>query len=100
MGILKKCFISEKLPIEQNTPNSALLPGPTAETTDPSTEGVFCHSVPPTQVPSMEGVFSHSNPSTEAVFCHSVTPAEEDSPNPSTEAVFCHSTTTDLSTEA
>ena len=85
MGILKKCFISEKLPIEQNTPNSALIPGPTAETTELSTEGVFCHSVPPAQVPSTEGVFSHSNLSTEAVFCHSVTPAEEDSPNPSTE---------------
>ena len=103
MGILKKCFISEKLPIKQNTPNSALIPGPTtetAETTDPSTEGVFCHSVPPTQVPSTEGVFSHSNPSTEAVFCHSVTPAEEGSPKPSTEAVFCHSTMADPSTEA
>ena len=73
MGILKKCFISEKLPIEQNTPNSALIPGPTAETTDPSTEGVFCHSVP----------------SAEAI-----------TQNPSTEAVFCHSTTTDPSTEA
>ena len=71
MGILKKCFISEKLPIEQNIPNSTLIPGPTA---DPSTEGVFCHSVLPAdatvQVPSMEGVFSHSDPSTEAVFCH------------------------------
>ena len=83
MGILKKCFISEKLP---NIPNSALIPGPTAETTDPSMEGVFCHSVMPTQVPSMEGVFSHSNPSTEAVFCHSVVPADENSPNPSMEA--------------
>ena len=93
MGILKKCFISEKLPIEQNTPNSALIPGPTAETTDPSMEGVFCHSVMPAQVPSMEGVFSHSVPSTEAVFCHSVPPAKGDSPNPSTEAVFCHSVT-------
>ena len=94
MGILKKCFISEKLPIEQNIPNSTLIPGPTA---DPSTEGVFCHSVLPAeatvQVPSTEGVFSHSDPSTEAVFCHSVMPAEatptevaENSPNPSTEA--------------
>ena len=104
MGILKKCFISEK--IEWNTPNSALIPSPTAETTDPSTEGVFCHSVTPTQVPSTEGVFSHSKPSTEAVFCHSVPPAEEDSPNPSMEAVFCHSVTPvegdspNLSTEA
>ena len=56
--------------IEQNTPNS-LISGPTAEeTTDPSTEAVFCHSVMPAQVPSTEGVFSHSVPSTEAVFCH------------------------------
>ena len=93
MGILKKCFITEKLSIEQNTPNSTLIPGPTAETTDPSTEGVFFHSVPPAQVPSTEGVFSHSVPSMEAVFCHSVTPVEENSPNPSTEAVFCHSVT-------
>ena len=93
MGILKKCFITEKLPVKQNTPNSTLISGPTTETTDPSMEGVFCHSVPPAQVLSTEGVFSHSVPSTEAVFCHSVTPVEEDSPNPSTEAVFCHSVT-------
>ena len=85
MGILKKCFISEKLPIKQNTPNSTLISGPTAERTNPSTEGVFCHSVTPVQVPSTEGVFSHSVSSTEAVFCHSVMPAEENSPNPSTE---------------
>ena len=77
MGILKKCFITEKVSIEQNTPNS-LISGPTAEErTDPSTEGVFCHSAPPTEEPSTEGVFSHSVPSTEAVFCHS---------NPLTEA--------------
>ena len=88
MGILKKCFITEKVSIEQNTPNS-LISGPTAEErTDPSTEGVFCHSDPsteaanchsalPVQVPSTEGVFSHSVPSTKAVFCHS---------NPLTEA--------------
>ena len=97
MGILKKCFVSEKVSIEQNTPNS-LISGPTAEmTTDPSMEGVFCHSVLPAEAPSTEGVFSHSvpsteavfghsNPSTEAVFSHSVTPVEESSPNPSTEA--------------
>ena len=88
MGILKKCFITEKVSIEQNTPNS-LISGPTAEErTDPSTEGVFCHSVlpavVPAQVPPTEGVFSHSDPSTEAAFCHS---------DPSTEAVFCHSVT-------
>ena len=94
MGILKKCFISEKLPIEQNTSNSTLIPGPTAEETDPSAEGVFCHSVTPTEEsspnPSMEGVFSHSVPSTEAVFCHSVMPAEENSPNLSTKTAQMH----------
>ena len=98
MGILKKCFITEKVSIKQNTPNS-LISGPTAkETTDPSTEGVFCHSVPPAEVPSTEGVFSHSDPSTEAVFCHSVMPAQVPSTEgvfshsvPSMEAVFCHS---------
>ena len=79
MGILKKCFITEKLPIKQNTPNSTLIPGPTAETTDLSTEAVFCHSVMPAEGDS-------PNPSTEAVFCHSVMQAEENSPNPSTEA--------------
>ena len=87
MGILKKCFITEKVPIEQNTPNS-LISGPTAEErTDPSTEGVFCHSAPPTEEPSMEGVFCHSDPSTEAANCHSAPPAQI----PSTEGVFCHS---------
>ena len=104
MGILKKCFITEKLSIEQNTQNSILVSDPTTRDANPSTEGIFCHSVPPAQVPvqdpSTEGVFCHSDPSTEAVFCHSVLPAEEDSPNPSTEAVFCHSAVTDPSTEA
>ena len=98
MGILKKCFITEKVPIEQNTPNS-LISGPTAEErTDPSTEGVFCHSAPPTEEPSTEGVFCHSDPSTEAANCHSVPPAQAPSTEgvfshsvPSTEAVFCHS---------
>ena len=106
MGILKKCFVTEKVSIEQNTQNPILVSDPTTRDANPSTEGIFCHSVPPAQVPSTEGVFSHSNPSTEAVFCHSVTPAEKDSPNPSTEAVFCHSVTPaednspNLSTEA
>ena len=71
MGILKKCFVTEKVSIEQNTPNS-LISDPTAkERTDPSMEGVFCHS----------------DPSTEAANCHSAPPAQA----PSTEAVFCHS---------
>ena len=81
MGILKKCFVTEKVPV-QDASNS-LIPGPTAEErTDPSTEGVFCnsvpsteavfcHSAPPTEDTSTEGVFSNSVPSTEAVFCHS-----------------------------
>ena len=92
MGILKKCFVTEKVSIEQNSQNPTLVSGyPAKETeTDPSTEGVFSHSVPPAQVPSTEGVFSHSNPSTEAVFCHSVMPVKENSRNltvvPSTEA--------------
>ena len=99
MGILKKCFVTEKVSIKQNTQNPILVSGPTAKAetvplmegvfchSNPSTEGVFSHSVPPVQVPSMEGVFSHSVPSTEAVFCHSVTPVQV----PCTEAVFCHS---------
>ena len=91
MGILKKCFVTEKVSIEQNTQNPILVSDPTATRdavpsiegvfchSDPSTEGVFSHSVMPAQAPSMEAVFSHSVPSMEAVFCHS---------DPSTEAVF------------
>ena len=99
MGILKKCFVTEKVSIEQNTQNSTLVSDPTAaRDANPSTEGVFCHSVPPAaatvQDPSTEVVFCHSKPSTEAVFCHSVTPAEaplpmevaENTSDPSTEA--------------
>ena len=86
MGILKKCFVTEKASIEQNTQNPILVSDPTAKEAVPSTEGVFCHSVTPVQVPSTEGVFSHSVLLTEAVFCHSVTPAEENSPNLSMEA--------------
>ena len=104
MGILKKCFVTEKMSIKQNTQNPILVLGPTAEETVLLTEGVFCHSNPSTegvfshsvllvQVPSTEGVFSHSVPSTEAIFCHSVTPVQV----PSTEAVFCNS---NLLTEA
>ena len=98
MGILKKCFVSEKVSIEQNTQNPILVSDPTTRDANPSTEGVFCHSVLPATAtvpdPSMEGVFSHSNPSSEAAFCHSVTPAEatlptevaENTSDPSTEA--------------
>ena len=98
MGILKKCFVTEKVSIKQNSQNPILVSETETAPSDPSTEGVFCHSAPPTEAPSTEGVFSHSvpstevvfchsNPSTEAVFSHSVMPAEENSPNPSTEAV-------------
>ena len=97
MGILKKCFVTEKVSIEQNTQNPILVSDPTTRDANPSTEAVFFHSVTPAQVPSTEGVFCHSVPSTEAaedspnlsteaVICHSVTPAEGNSPNPSTEA--------------
>ena len=117
MGILKKCFVTEKMSIEQNTQNSTLVSDPTADPTrnaSPSTEGVFCHSVPtaaaadqnpstegvfchsiPTaaatdRIPSTEGVFSHSDPSTEAVFCHSATVVAENTPNPSMETAQMH----------
>ena len=90
MGILKKCFVTEKVSIEQNTQNPTLVSDPAATRDSPSTEGVFCHSVLPAEAtvqdPSTEGVFSHSDPSTEAVFCHSVTEVAENTSNPSTEA--------------
>ena len=62
MGILKKCYPVDKVPIKQ-----------TNHTPIPVSD----------QLPSMEGVFGHSVPSTEGVFCHSDTPAEENLP--------CHS---------
>ena len=72
MGILKKCFVTEKVSIEQNTQNPILVSGYPAKAET---------------VPLTEGVFGHSDPSTEGVFCHSVTPAEERSPVvPSTKA--------------
>ena len=81
MGILKKCFVTEKVSIEQNTQISTLVSDSTTGDANPSTEGVFCHSVPTAaatvQIPSTEGVFSHSDPSTEAVFCHSATEVAE-----------------------
>ena len=94
MGILKKCFVTEKVSIEQNTQNSTLVSDSTTGDANPSTEGVFCHSVPTAaaadQIPSTEGVFSHSDPSTEAVFCHSAMVVAEDTPNPSTETAQMH----------
>ena len=89
MGILKKCFVSQKVSIEQNTQNPILVSDPTTRDDNPSTEGVFCHSdssaAAAVQIPSTEGVFSHSDPSTEAVFCHSATEVAENTSNPSTE---------------
>ena len=73
MGILKKCLSVEKVPTEQVTPNNAQNPIPISDPGSDHTD----------QLPSMEGVFSHSVPSTEGVFCHLVTSAEENSP--------CHS---------
>ena len=74
MGILKKCYPVDKVPIEQNTNQT---PIPVSDRADqlPSMEGVFCHSVLPT-----EGVFCHSVMSAEGNQpCHSVPSMEEGS---------------------
>ena len=74
MGILKKCLSVEKAPTEpedvsNNAQNSSLsVPGPTPSHSGhsvTSTEGVFCHSVPPAE---------------ENLPCHSVQSTEERSP--------------------
>ena len=73
--------MTEKVSIEQNTQNSTLVSDPTADPTrdaNPSTEGVFCHSVPPAAAAAQDS-------STEAVICHSVAPAEATEQHPSTE---------------
>ena len=93
MGILKKCFVTEKVSIEQNTQNSTLVSDPTADPirdANPSTAGVICHSVPPAAAAAQDL-------STEAVFCHSVAPAEATEQHPSTEVA---KNTSDPSTEA
>ena len=90
MGILKKCFVTEKVSIEQNTQNSTLVSDPTARDANPSMEGVFCHSVPPAAA-------TVQDPSTEAVFCHSVASAEATVQHPSMEVA---ENTSDPSTEA
>ena len=61
MGILKKCYPVDKVPIEQNT-QANYIPIPVSDPADQllSMEGVFCHSVPPT-----EGIFCHSDTSVE-----------------------------------
>ena len=94
MDILKKCFVTEKVSIEQNTQNSTLVSDSTTGDANPSMEGVFCHSVPTAaaadQIPSTEGVFSHSDPSMEAAICHSATVVAENTPNSSTETAQMH----------
>ena len=74
MGILKKCLSVEKAPnviedVSNNTQNSSLsVPDPApghSRHSVPSTEGVFCHSVP----------LAEGNPP-----CHSVTSTEDRSP--------------------
>ena len=72
MGILKKCLSVEKTQNEPNDQISSLpvsghsVPSTEATPDAPltSTEGVFCHSVPPTEAASLA--------STEGVSCHSV----------------------------
>ena len=99
MGILKKCFVSQKVSIEQNTQNPILVSDPTTRDDSPSTEGVFCHSdssaAAAVQIPSTEGVFSHSDPSPEAVFCHSATEVAENTSNPSTKTAQMNVASTD-----
>ena len=65
MGILKKCYPVEKVPIKQNNH----IPTPFSDQDQPlSTEVAFGHSVP-----STEGVFCHSDMSAEEKLpCHSV----------------------------
>ena len=83
-GILKKCLSVEKAPNEPNNQVSSTsvsdTPGPAPV---PSTEAVFCHSVPSmvvtpaTPVPSTKG--PAPVPSMEAASCHSV-PSMETTP--------------------
>ena len=63
MGILKKCLTVEKSPNEPDNPNNQIPSTSVSEhpvsVAVPSTEGVFCHSPPPTEddpLPSTEGV--------------------------------------------
>ena len=55
MGILKRCYPAEKVPIEQTNTQSNHIPISVSDPADqlPSTEEAFSHSVP-----SMEGVFA------------------------------------------
>ena len=65
MGILKKCFSVEKVPIKQGNIQANSTP---VSLSDQIVQ----------ELPSMEGTFGHSVPSTEGVFCHSVTSAKGD----------------------
>ena len=69
MGILKKCYPVEKVPIKQAQIQNNHIPISVSNQAD--------------QLLSMEGAFSHSVLPMEGVFCHSVTSAEENLP--------CHS---------
>ena len=72
MGILKKCYPVEKLPIKQGSTNQIPIPVSGLAEQLLSMEGVIFHSVP-----SMEGVFSHSDlPVEENLPCHSVPSTE------------------------
>ena len=71
MGILKKCYPIEKVPIEQAKMQNNHTPVSVSE-----------------ECLSTEAAFSHSVPATEGVFCHSVMSVEENLPYhsvPSTE---------------
>ena len=72
MGILKKCYPVEKVPIKQTNTQSNHIPISVSEQSN--------------QLPSMEVAFSHSVLSTKGVFCHSDTSVEDNLP--------CHSVPT------
>ena len=66
MGILKKCYPVERVPIEQAQIQSNHIPISVSDQAN--------------QLPCMEGAFSHSVLPMEGVFCHSDTSAEENLP--------------------
>ena len=77
MGILKKCYPVEKIPIEQAQIQTNHIPISVSDQADqlPSIEVAFSHSVP-----STGGVFCHSDPSVEQNLpCHSVPSTKEKS---------------------
>ena len=77
MGILKKCYPVEKIPIKQAQIQTNHIPISVSDQADqlPSIKVAFSHSVP-----STGGVFCHSDPSVEENLpCHSVPSTEEKS---------------------